>query len=121
MCRLGVDRAALFSNDEGLASALERASSDVEELVWRLPLHSSYAKGLKSTVADIANLSSASGAGSIVAAEFLHAFIEKGQKWAHLDIAGVAFRASESPLYEPKHATGYGVALLSSLVLEKEF
>ncbi len=118
---LGVEKAGLFSNSETLAKLIQKAGAKVGEDVWRLPMGAEYESRLKSSVADIANLGSGMGAGSITAAEFLKKFIPEDQKWAHLDIAGTAYRAAESPLYQSKHATGYGVALLLGVVFGEDF
>ena len=117
---LGFESAGLFTNDTDVAKKVKDVANYIGEKVWELPLPDDYDRGLESKVADVRNLSLGYGAGSITAAQFLHKFIPDGQKWAHLDIAGVAFRAAPSPLYSPKCATGYGVRLLTGLVVGKE-
>jgi len=117
---LGVGVAGLMSNDDQLADKLDSVGRSIGEKLWRLPLSSDYASGLKSHIADIRNLSKDSGAGTITAGQFLQEFIEPQQKWAHIDIAGVAYRASKSPLHDVSMGTGYGVRLLTGLVVGEE-
>ena len=63
-----------------------------------IPLHKDYAEALISRVADLANISKCHGeAGSSTAAQFLNDFIKDGVKWAHLDIAGVAYNSKAKP------------------------
>ena len=72
--------------------------------------------------ADIKNIGAAGQAGSITAAQFLQRFImardDYKPTWAHLDIAGMAWHKTASPLYHPG-ATGYGVRLLNQWVAKK--
>jgi len=110
---LGHEYAGYFSNSAELSQALEAASEHSGEKLWRLPLDPAYDAMIDSPIADVQNLGSSPGAGSIVAAQFLQRFC-KDTAWAHIDIAGTA--------WTPKHAlhgkgpTGYGVALLQSLI-----
>ncbi|EQC47584.1 leucyl aminopeptidase family protein [Bacteriovorax sp. Seq25_V] len=85
---LGQDIASLFSNDDGLATALQRSSAKMNDLAWRMPLYQPYIKDFNSDFADMTNAGSSGYAGSITAALFLEKFITKGTKWAHLDIFG---------------------------------
>ena len=78
--------------------------------MWRLPLHDDYKDGLKSDIADLNNISSQRGAGSIVAALFMREFTG-GVPWAHLDIAGTAFAERDGTL-GPKGGTGVAVRTL---------
>lgn len=113
---LGHEYAGLFSNDDDLAKAIEKAGKAEAEPVWRFPLGAAYDKQIDSPNADMKNIGRDREAGSITAAQFLQRFIKEGQPWAHLDIAGMAWRAnSEDPL-TPGWATGYGVRLLNRLV-----
>jgi leucyl aminopeptidase len=59
-----------------------------------------------------------SPAGSITAAQFLQRFIEEGTQWAHIDIAGTAWKNGNEDPREPSWATGFGVRLLDTLVRE---
>lgn len=114
---LGHEYAGLFSNDDALAHALQLAGQAEGEPVWRLPLGPAYDKLIDSPNADMKNISGRPGAGSIIGAQFLQRFVRPGMAWAHLDIAGAAWKPSpyEDPL-SPAWATGYGVRLLNRLV-----
>jgi leucyl aminopeptidase len=83
---LGPDLPALFSNDDAWAEGMLRCSNAVHDAVWRLPLWSGYAPWLKSSIADINNVSSRPFAGAIVAALFLQRFVSPGTNWLHLDV-----------------------------------
>ena len=112
---LGSEFAGLFSDDEKLASQLIEASNFVEEKLWRMPLHKAFDKDIDSTVADMQNTGTGRGAGSSTAAHFLKRFVKDDMKWAHLDIAGVAWDTKGRDLFE-KGATGFGVRLLNRFV-----
>ena len=82
---LGPDLPAFFANSDELASSTERASREVEDPIWRMPLWQPYEEMLKSDIADFANASSKPMAGSITAALFLKKFVPDEVEWAHLD------------------------------------
>lgn len=111
--------AGCFANDDGLADDLIKASHVTNEKLWRMPLHKDYDAMLKSPIADIANIGNERGAaGSATAAQFIGRFIKDGVKWAHLDIAGVAWdKKGKNPVC-PKGAVGFGVRLLNQFVQE---
>jgi leucyl aminopeptidase len=102
---LGGVRSGLFSPQEALADALMKAGDAAQDLCWRMPLDDDYAEGLKTSFADVANVAGRAG-GSITAAKFLQRFTEKFP-WAHLDIAGTAWKSGAA-----KGATGRPVGLL---------
>ncbi len=106
---LGEEATGLFSNDETLAHAIERAGDRTQERVWRLPLYPEYKEYLKSPIADLKN-SGPRKASSASGAMFIQQFI-KSVPWAHLDIAGTAY-LSENRTYHPTLATGVGIRLL---------
>jgi leucyl aminopeptidase len=106
---LGQEAMGLMSNDDKLAEALMKEGQTGLDRVWRLPLFREYKKLLNSKIADMTN-SGGREAASITAALFLKEFVGKS-KWAHLDIAGVAYQKGEKA-YLPKGATGVGVGLL---------
>lgn len=106
--------AGLFSNDDNLAENLLDAGKNTGEKLWRFPLAEEYDEMIDSPIADIKNIGSGRGAGSITAAQFLQRFVGD-VKWAHLDIAGVSMVEREHDL-SPKGATGFGVRLLNSFV-----
>lgn len=110
--------AGLFSNDDDLAKKLEEAGKATGETLWRLPLGAEYDEMINSDIADMKNVGNGRGAGSTTAAQFLQRFVGK-TKWAHLDIAGVAWKGKGDAL-AVKGATGYGVRLLNQLVQDCE-
>lgn len=114
---LGEEYAGLFSNNDELSKNILKAGKNVNEKIWRLPLHKNYDKLMDSTIADVQNINYAGGAGSITAAQFLQRFILKKTPWAHLDIAGMAFSKKAANL-NPGGATGFGVRLLNNLIKE---
>ena len=114
---LGEEYAGLFSNNDDLSNKIFKASKNVNEKVWRLPLHKNYDKLMDSPIADVQNINYVGGAGSITAAQFLQRFIINKTPWAHLDIAGMAFSKKAANL-NPGGATGFGVRLLNNLIKE---
>ena len=117
MIALGHDHAGLFSNNDQLSARITDAGKAVGEPVWRLPLGHAYDKLLKSKIADMKNIGGPY-AGSIVAAQFLQRFAEKGQAWAHLDIAGVAWQDGEHKPLVPSWGVGWGVRTLDRLIAD---
>lgn len=109
---LGHHNTGLFSSDDGLASELLAASRSALDPAWRMPLDAEYDEGLKSHFADMANIAGRAG-GAITAAMFLKRFTGK-YSWAHLDIAGTAWKSGTA-----KGATGRPVALLTHFVLSR--
>jgi len=108
---LGNEIAGIFSNDDGLASDLYRVGYETCEPLWRLPITDEHREDMKSNVADLNNKGKSVSGGASKAAAFLEYFVDKGVKWAHIDIAGTAFREGEKFVYS-NGATGYGVKLL---------
>ena len=108
---LGGVRSGLFSSDDALADALMSAGNVAQDLCWRMPLDDDYAEGLKTNFADVANVAGRAG-GSITAAKFLQRFTASFP-WAHLDIAGTAWKSGAS-----KGSTGRPVALLVEYLLQ---
>ena len=113
---LGDRYAGLFSNSDSLANNLLKASRNMKELLWRLPLDSEFDKLLNCNIADMKNITGTRGAGSITAAQFLQRFVGK-TKWAHLDIAGVTWSNKGTSLSR-SGGTGFGVRLLDNFVKE---
>ncbi len=116
---LGNEYAGMFSNDEKLADGLYKAGIKCNEKVWQFPFNKSYENQLKSEIADFKHMGKAGNAGSITAATFLKKFIKENTKWAHLDIAGVAYSEAKTNPMNPYNATGFGVYLLNTLILDK--
>jgi leucyl aminopeptidase len=111
---LGYEYAGLFSNNDALAERLKDAGDTTGEKLWRLPLADAYDKDIDSGVADVKNIGSGRGAGSITAAQFLQRFVND-VPWAHLDIAGTAWDKKGRPL-SVKGATAFGVRLLNEWI-----
>jgi len=107
---LGRNRAGLMSNDDRLAQQLFNAGEPTSEKLWRLPLDDEYFKLIKGDDADIKNSGGREGH-AILGGMFLKQFINEGNAWAHLDIAGMADSPKDLP-YCPKGGTGFGVRLL---------
>ncbi|MGA0830591.1 MAG: leucyl aminopeptidase [Nitriliruptoraceae bacterium] len=102
----------LFANDDELAARLAEAGTAAGEPLWRLPLGvDEYGSRLEGAVADLRNVTTAKDPGSIVAALFLHRTVPAGTPWAHLDIAGTAWRSEPGP-YHAKGGTGTPVRTL---------
>jgi leucyl aminopeptidase len=109
---LGSTYAAVVSNDDELAAAVEQAGAESGELIWRLPLHPEFKALMKGRFADLSNLSSKRKAGTITAASFLEEFVGE-TAWAHVDIAGTAWEVGRE--YTGNDASGFGVRLLVEL------
>ncbi len=109
---LGAHASGLFSNHQPLADALLAAGDRAGDRAWQMPLWDEYAKQLESNFADVANVGGRD-AGAVTAASFLSGFAAK-QRWAHLDIAGTAWRSGKQ-----KGATGRPVGLLCQYLLER--
>jgi leucyl aminopeptidase len=107
---LGHVVSGLFANDEKLAAALLAAGDDAWDRVWRMPLWEDYQEQLRSNFADMANIGGRP-AGSVTAACYLARFTRK-QRWAHLDIAGTAYKSGRE-----KGSTGRPVPLLVRFVM----
>ncbi len=108
----------LFANDEKLAAQLIESGESTGDRLWRLPIGKEFDDMINSDIADMQNVGSGRGAGSTTAAQFLKRFIGD-TKWAHLDIAGVAWKGKGDPL-AVKGATGFGIRLLDDLVKKYE-
>ncbi len=110
---LGNIPSALFSNNEALGKAVERAADQAWDRVWPMPLWDEYQDLLKSNLADMANIGGRAG-GSITAACFLVRFAKK-YPWAHLDVAGTAYRGGR----DKKGSTGRPVPLLTQYLIDQ--
>src|SRR5690348_8404567 len=110
---LGHIAMGVFSNNDSLGRALVTAGEEAFDRAWQMPLWDEYHEALNSNFADFANIGNRAG-GSITAACFLSKFAKK-YDWAHLDIAGVAWKEGKE-----KGATGRPVPLLSTWILAQE-
>ncbi|MDA8446920.1 leucyl aminopeptidase, partial [Paracidovorax valerianellae] len=108
---LGGLRSGLFATDDALAQSLQAAGDAALDPCWRMPLDDEYGEGLKSNFADMGNVAGRAG-GAITAAKFLQRYVGD-TPWAHLDIAGTAWKGGGA-----KGATGRPVALLVHYLLD---
>ena len=113
---LGHEYAGVLSNNDDLTARLIASGKAVGERLWRLPLDEAYDRDLDSDAADVKNIGSGRGAGTILGAQFLQRFVND-VPWAHLDIAGVAWSKKDTATV-PKGATAFGVRLLERLVAD---
>ena len=107
---LGGVRSGMFASTDELAMQLYAAGESSQDLCWRMPLDDDYAEGLKTNFADVANVAGRAG-GAVTAAKFLQRFATKFP-WAHLDIAGTAWKSGSA-----KGSTGRPVGLLLDFVM----
>ena len=112
MVALGRVVSGLMTHDDSLAAELTAAGETVHDRAWRLPLFEEYQSLIDSTFADVYNIGGRWG-GAITAGCFLSRFTE-GQRWAHLDIAGVADEDGKTGM-----ATGRPVGLLTQWLLDR--
>jgi len=106
----------MYSNNDELAGNLLSASQASGDTLWRMPLPPAYEKQFESMIADMKNVAGRPG-GSITAALILQKFVN-GLPWAHLDIAGTAWKKPSAVPTIPDGATGFGVRLLDRLVAD---
>lgn len=109
---LGHHASGLFSNNDQLAAELKQAGENALDRAWHMPLWDDYQQQLDSNFADIANIGGRA-AGSITAACFLSRFAKKFD-WAHLDIAGTAWKSGKE-----KGSTGRPVPLLTNFLMRR--
>ena len=114
---LGAQYAGLFTHHDDLADELLDAGRKSGEELWRLPLHPDQRLGIQSAVADIRNISGDTEAGASVGAQVIATFVAQNTRWAHLDIAGVAWSANGNSTVPPG-AVGFGIQLLDQLVAD---
>ncbi len=110
---LGHITTGIFANDDKLAAELVNAGGSINDAAWHLPMSAEYDEMLKSNFADLPNISGGRAGGAITAACFLGRFT-KSYKWAHLDIAGTAWKSGAE-----KGATGRPVPLLSKFLFKR--
>jgi len=109
---LGHVASGLFANDDRLAEEITVAGQTAWDRVWHMPVWEDYQDQLKSNFADMANIGGRPG-GSITAACFLARYARKF-KWAHLDIAGTAWKSGRD-----KGSTGRPVPLLTQFLMTR--
>jgi leucyl aminopeptidase len=109
---LGHVVSGLFANNEELAREVLAAGEAVHDRAWRLPLHDEYQEQLRSNFADFANIGGRP-AGAVTAACYLSRFTKKFH-WAHLDVAGTAWKSGRD-----KGSTGRPVPLLTQFLINR--
>jgi leucyl aminopeptidase len=109
---LGHVASGLYSNKDALARELLAAGNEAYDRAWHMPLWDDYQEQLKSNFADMANIGGRPG-GSITAACFLSRYARKFE-WAHLDIAGTAWKSGKE-----KGSTGRPIPLLTSFLMKR--
>jgi leucyl aminopeptidase len=112
MIALGHHHAGVMGNDDGLIRELLNAGVRADDRCWQLPVTEEYAEQLKSNFADFANIGGREG-GAITAAAFLGKFTQ-GLKWAHLDVAGIAYQGGAQ-----KGSTGRPTPLLADFLIHR--
>ena len=114
---LGTELPALFSTDDEAAAQLLAAGVDVNDRLWRLPLHDDYRRLLDSSVADISNVASGRFGGAITAALFLREFVSKNRAWMHIDT--MAWNLENRP-GRPSGGEAFGLRALLTM-LERRY
>jgi leucyl aminopeptidase len=109
---LGHVTSGLFANDDKLAHEVLAAGQTSWDRAWQLPAWEDYQEQLRSNFADVANIGGRP-AGSVTAACFLSRFA-KNFKWAHLDVAGTAWKSGRE-----KGSTGRPVPLLTQFLMSR--
>ncbi len=109
---LGGTFSGIMTRDDKLAAELLDAGRRACDRAWRLPLDEEYDRQLRSNFADFANSAGREG-GASIAANFLGRFTE-GLRWAHIDIAGTAWKTGKA-----KGATGRPVSMLVEYLLSR--
>jgi leucyl aminopeptidase len=102
---LGARTPGVMGSDE-FRDRVAAISQQVGENGWPMPLPDELKDDLKSTVADLANVSGQRFAGMLVAGVFLREFVADGVNWAHIDVAGPAYNTGSPWGYTPKGGTG---------------
>ncbi|HQO18861.1 MAG TPA: leucyl aminopeptidase [Acidobacteriota bacterium] len=117
---LGTDIAGVMGNDEKFIGELTQLSGVSGDQLWQLPLQKDYRRFIKSPVADICNISRVRWGGAITAGLFLQFFVDEKTPWAHIDIAGPAYRDDDLGECHRAEGAGFGVRLLAHHILGKE-
>ena len=108
---LGYEASAILGNNQKLINELIKSGMENGEKLWQLPIFEEFSKDMKSDFADLSNLAKTGSAGTSTAAAFLQEFVPKNIPWAHIDIAGTAWKESET-LEQNPGATLFSVRLI---------
>jgi len=112
---LGKDYAALFTRHDELAKKLLEMGKQTGDELWQLPLNENHFKAIENDVADIMN-SGPTAPGASAGAAFLGSFVRETTRWAHIDIAGVAFNDKATATKASPGSTSFGIRLLNSYI-----
>ncbi len=112
---LGTEATGVLGNNKEFVDQVITSGEQAGERMWQLPIYPEHKEMLRSDIADMANIPPSRYGGVIAGAVFLQEFINEGNTWAHLDIAGTAWLEGEKP-YMAKGPTGVGVRTLVTLM-----
>lgn len=112
---LGRDYAALFSRHDDLAQQLLAVSKTSGDPLWQLPLNDNHFKAIENKNADIMN-SGPDAPGASAGAAFVGAFVRPETRWAHMDIAGIAYSTRPDLTNSAPGSVAYGVKLLNAFI-----
>ncbi len=113
---VGTEIAAMFTDDDALASALSASSIEMKDPVWRMPLFAGYAGMLDSVIADMTNSSPSSYAGAITAALFLKRFVTEPISWVHFDM--MAWNVGNKP-GRPEGGEAMGILAVGQYLIDR--
>ena len=116
---LGPDFTGAMTNDQAFLDGLLAAAREAGEEFWQLPLPPAYNKFIQTPVADVANVGRVRWGGALTAGLFLQKFIDEGTPWAHLDIAGPAYRDEDGAEAFRSEGSGVGVRPIVRFVMNK--
>jgi len=108
---LGNSAAGILGNNNKLIKSLQISGNEVGEKLWELPIYDDFINDMKSDFADLSNMSKSGTAGTATAAAFLSNFVNDEIPWAHIDIAGMAWK-NKSNIFQESGATLFGTRLL---------
>ncbi len=114
---LGGDYAALFSRHNDLAKKFVMVGEKTGDELWQLPLNANHFKAIENNVADVMN-SGPNAPGASAGAAFLATFVRENTKWAHLDIAGIAYSDKPTPTKASPGSRAFGIKLLNAYIKE---
>jgi len=113
---LGTEVGVYFSNNDELAEQLQTAAKNIEDDIWRLPIHRGYKHTLKSSIADLVNCAASGYGGAITAALFLQEFLSEDCDWLHFDIMAYNMRSRPG---RPKGGEAMGLRAVCELLEHK--
>ncbi len=115
---LGNEITAIMGNNKKLIDQVKKASTEVDEQMWELPITDHFREKVKGEIADLKNWTAGVNAGSSMGGAFLEYFVEK-VPWVHLDIAGTAFHGKAGDELSPAGATGAMMRTMRKVIVQK--